>query len=194
MGQQTTAEPDTEPARLHPYWHGMLCAETREGVAQRMRNLLEGKRFTYVHSNTYAEDPEEYRYAAVDVNTTQRLTGTIKVSDDDRDYSHIWWAITDYSMGVSTKAKTQSEGREGKPYDYVHFNFTTRRVVIEHFAPSRSRLRWEFVLEDHIDDRLTDPEVLLAFSNAQIEAERNQTPGNLLRHGMTAAIKEARYE
>lgn len=183
-----------EARHLHPYWHGMLCAATREDIAQRMRNVLEGKRFTYVHANTHAEDPEEYRYAAVDVNTTQRLTSPIEDRTDADGYSYIGWSITDYSMGVHTKAKTQAEGREGRPYDYVSFNFTTRRVVIEHFAPSRSRLRWEFVLEDHIDDRLLEPDVLLAFSQAQADAERQGLPGNLLRHGMTAAIKEARYE
>jgi hypothetical protein len=184
-----------EPKHLHPYWTGMLCAETREDIAQRMRNVLEGRRFTYVHSNSYAEDPEEYRYAAVDVNTTQRLTRPVEDrTDSDDGYTHIGWSITDYAMGVSTKAKTQAEGREGKPYDYVSFNFTPRRIVIEHFAPSRSRLRWEFVLEDHIEDRLLEPDVQQAFREGWQEADRAGAEGDRVRRGMAAAIKEARWE
>lgn len=181
-----------ETKRLHPYWHGMLCAETREDIAQRMRNVLEGQRFTYVHCNSYAED--EWRFSAVDINTTQRLTRPVEDDTGGDGYTSVWWSITDYSMGVHTKATTQAEGRDGAPYDYVSFNFTQRRITIDHFAPARYKLRWEFVLEDHIDDRLLETEVLLAFARGKDEAEAQALPGNLLRHGMAAAIKEARYE
>ena len=55
-------------------------------------------------------------------------------------------------VGVSTRAKTQPEGRNGGPHKYVHFTFEHDRVVIDHYAPARYKLRWIFAVERHDRD------------------------------------------
>jgi len=132
-------------AKLRPYWNGMLCAETREAIAEQMREVLADHYFTLVTCNSYSES--DHKFTAVDVHPSQWLTHPIVTNDDG--YQGISWGTTSYSMGVSTKAQTQAEGRNGGPHMYVHFTFEPNRVVIDHYAPARYRLRWIFAVERH---------------------------------------------
>jgi len=128
--------------------YGMLCAETRDAIAERMREVLGDHYFTLVTGNSYNEDSD--KFSAIDVYPSQWLTSPVKSRDEDGyGYVGISWSTPSLSMGVSTKAKTQSEGRNGGPHQYVHFTFEHDRVVIDHYAPARYRLQWILAVERH---------------------------------------------
>lgn len=135
--------------KVTPYWHGMLCAETRDGIVERMRAVLDGNYFTFVACNSYDENSD--RFTSVDVSTSHRLTDPMRVWDDDEDATGISWSITGYSMSVHTEANTQTEGRNARPHGYVHFSFEPTRIVIDHYAPAGYRLQWIFAVEHHDD-------------------------------------------
>lgn len=140
----TTAPP------LSPYWHGMLCAETRDQIADRMRAVLSDHYFTLVVCNSFDENSD--RFTSVEVYPSQWLSGPVR---DYRDGAPgIGWSTPRLSMGVHTKAQTRSEAHDGSPHDYVHFNFEGDQIVIDHYAPALYRLRWILAVERH--DREVD--------------------------------------
>lgn len=131
--------------------HGMLCAESRDAIAERMREVLGDHYFTLVCCNSYDENSD--RFTSVEVYPSQWLTTPV------RDYADsaipgINWSTPRLSMGVHTRAKTAGEGREGKPHQYVHFTFDGDRIEIDHYAPAGYRLKWIFAVERH--DREAD--------------------------------------
>jgi hypothetical protein len=137
----------TETTRVRsPYWHGMLCAETRDEIAERMRELLGEHYFTIVECNSYDEKSD--RFSSVEVKPSQWLTGPIRDYADDR-LAGISWATPRLAMGVHTRAKTPAEGREDRPHGYVHLTFEPGRIEIDHYAPAGYRLRWIFAVERH---------------------------------------------
>lgn len=127
------------------HWYGMLCAETRDAIADRMHAVLDGNYFTYAGGNSY--DANSDRFLSIDVRTSERLSSPIQVHKDG-----ISWGTRTYSMGVHTKARTPSEARDGKPHKYVHFTFDYDRITIDHYAPAGYRLQWIFVVERHDDE------------------------------------------
>lgn len=128
-----------------PYWNGMLCADTRQEILERMQEVLGDHYFTMVICNSYHEAKDDF--SAVDVYPSQWLTEP--VTDRSDDWSSIGWSTPRLSMGVHTQAKTQAEGRGGRPHTYVHFTFERDRFVIDHYAPAGYRLRWIFAVERH---------------------------------------------
>lgn len=130
-----------------PYWHGMLCAETREDIVQRMRSVLDDNFFTVVTANSYSETNVLFRN--VDVLTSQRLVGVGVKTHRDEEFSHVTWAVSRLCMGVLTAAETQAEARDGGKTTYVYFTFKPGQFAIEHYAPAGYRLLWQFVVEDH---------------------------------------------
>jgi hypothetical protein len=127
----------------------MLCAETREEIADRMRDVLGDDYFTLVICNSYDESSD--RFTSVEVYPSQWLTGPIT------DYRAetlpgITWGTQRLSMGVHTRAATPSEGRQGAPHKYVHFTFERDKFEIDHYAPAGYRLKWIFVVERHDRD------------------------------------------
>jgi hypothetical protein len=135
----------TETA-LHPYWHGMLCTETRDVIAERMRQVLDGQFFTMVICNSYDETSD--RFASVEVYPSQRLTGEIKAYSDSQ-IPGITWGTSRLSMGVHTRAHTPDDARRGRPHQFAAFNFERDRFEIDHYAPAGYRLRWIFAVERH---------------------------------------------
>ena len=127
-----------------PYWHGMLCAETRDEIVSRMDEVLGGRWFSVVQANSYSEESE--RFSAVDVASSQFLTAPIKDYNDSAVVG-ISWSTPRWSMGVHNRARTQAEARDGGPHQYVHFTFEPGKVVIDHYAPARYRLQWIFAVE-----------------------------------------------
>lgn len=137
----------------NPYWYGMLCAETRDDIAERMREVLgDGNYFTLVCCNSYDETARNF--SGIDVYPSQWLTSSVVArGGEPADYPGITWSTTALSMGVHTKAATQADGRNGGPHDYVAFTFEPNRIVIDHYAPARYRLRWIFAVERHDRDQ-----------------------------------------
>lgn len=129
-----------------PYWHGMLCAETRDEIAERMQDVLADHYFTVVECNSFSEESE--RFTAVDVRPSQWLDSPIR-SYADPQIPGISWTTPSWSMGVHSTATTQPEAREGRPHKYVHFTFERDEIVIDHYAPAGYRLRWIFAVERH---------------------------------------------
>lgn len=125
-----------------PYWHGMFCADTRDEIAERMQGVLGDHYFTLVTASSY--DEESDRFSAIDVYPSQWLTAPLRVSP-----RHLGWSTSRLSMGIHARAATQSEAREGRPHDYVHFTFNGDQIVIDHYAPAGYRLNWIFAVERH---------------------------------------------
>lgn len=135
----------TEP--LNPYWHGMLCADTLPRVLGLMHQLLDGNYFTLVTANSYDENSD--RYSAIDVWSSQWLTGQGIRDTSDRRWTGICWSTPRQSMGLHVRARTVAEAREGKPHDYIHLHFEPGCVEIDHFAPAGYRLLWVMAVERH---------------------------------------------
>lgn len=132
-----------------PHWHGFLCMETRDEIAERMRDVLGDDYFTLVICNSYNE--ESALFSSVEVHPSQWLTHGI--SDyQDRSLAGLSWSTPRYAMGVHTEATTQAEGRGGAPHKYVRFSFEPDRFVVDHFAPAGYRLQWTFAVERHDRD------------------------------------------
>lgn len=138
---------DQTATQRRPFWHGMLCAETCDEIAQRMEDVLGGRYFTAVACNSYDEDSD--RFTAIDVKTSQRLQGPVRRYNDESIPASLSWNTGSLSMGVHNNATTQADSRDGGPHEFVHFNFEPHQIVIDHYAPARYRLRWIFQVEDH---------------------------------------------
>lgn len=138
--------------KLHPYWHGMLCAETRDDIAERMRAVLDGQYFTMVICNSYRADDDSFR--SVEVYPSELLTHPVR-DYEDKSLTGISWSTSSLAMGVHSAARTQAGGRDGKPHQFVQFSFEGERFSIDHFAPAGYRLLWKFAVEHHDkeDDR-----------------------------------------
>lgn len=132
-----------------PYAHLILCEETRDEVIERFRTVLGGKYFTLVTAN--ALDERDHKFAMLDVEASQFIVDGVKF-DPERDYTHISWETPKLVMGVSTSAKTRQEAHNGLRHEYVHFTFEPRKIVIDHYAPARNKLRWIFAVEDHAQE------------------------------------------
>ena len=122
---------------LHPYWHGFLCTETHDEIAERMRQVLADHYFTLVIGNSY--DEKSHKFSSIEVYPSQWLTAPVETWKTE--VGGIGWATPRLSMGVHTEARTQREGRDGRPHKYVHFSFEHDRFVIEHYAPAGYRLQ-----------------------------------------------------
>jgi hypothetical protein len=133
-----------------PHWHGVLCSETRNSIATRMHDILEGNFFTMVLCNSFDENSR--KFSSVDVYPSQRMSGFVI----NRDITGISWSTSNLSMGVHTDARTRSEGVSGRPHQYVHFAFEPGRFVIEHYAPAGYFLRWIFAVEHHESEEFDD--------------------------------------
>lgn len=131
-----------------PHWHGTLCAETRDEIADRMREVLGDHYFTLVCCNSYSE--ESRRFSSVEVYPSQWLTAPVRA--DDGEWNHIGWSTPRLSMGVDSRARTRAEAHE--PYQFVYFSFEGDLIEIDHYAPAGYRLRWIFAVERH--DRRED--------------------------------------
>lgn len=135
-------------AITRPYWHGMLCAENLDEVAERMRAVLDGEFFTLVCCNSYSETSD--RFTSVEVYPSQRLSSPIVTTPAK--YAGINWSTPRLSMGFHTRAKTQQEARSDRPHGYVHLTFEPREIKVDHYAPAGYRLLWIFAVENHLDE------------------------------------------
>lgn len=134
---------------VRPCWTGMLCAENAGEIAERAQQIFGDRFFTFVQANSYSETSE--RFSAVDVDTSQRLLSPFEAHVDLDDATSVRWQTSRLVCGVHTAAMTESEGREGKPYDWVMVSFEHGRMTIDHYAPARYRLQWVLIVEDHTD-------------------------------------------
>ena len=147
----------TTTTMRRPRWNAMLCEETLEEIFERMQEVLgDGTYFTIVSCNSYSEDKDGF--TAVDVQPSQWLTDPIRrtetgqrdIADDEGTFRFgLFWSTPRLSMGCSTGATTQAEGRDGGRHQYVHFTFEPDKVVIDHYAPAGYKLRWIFAVERH---------------------------------------------
>lgn len=135
-----------ERIRTRPFSNGMLCAETRDAIAERMRDVLDGQYFTLVIGNSY--DEYSSKFSAIEVLPSQRLAGPIR-NYSDESLAGISWTTTRLAMGVHTTAQTLAEARDGRQHLYVHFTFDPERITIDHYAPAGYRLLWIFAVERH---------------------------------------------
>lgn len=129
---------------MKPYWHGLLCAETHDEIADRMRDVLGEHYFTLVLCNSY--DADSHRFSAVEVHPSQWLRDGIRTDATAYDIS---WTTPRLVMGVHSNAKTQAEAREDRPHNYVHVRFEPDYIEIDHFAPAGYRLLWILAVERH---------------------------------------------
>lgn len=127
-------------------WHGMLCAANAVEVAERIQQILDGHHFTLVAANSYSETKE--RFCAIDVRTSLRLREPVTAKVDE-EWTYIPIPGDRQHCGLSTRAKTQQEGRDGKPHDYIHLRLEPYRITIDHYAPAGYRLQWIFATEHH---------------------------------------------
>lgn len=142
--QRAREQREAAKAARSPYWHGMLCTETRDEIAERMREVLGDHYFTMVICNSYDENSD--RFSSVEVYPSQWLTSPV---DAWTDQSSITWCTPRLSMGVHTRAKTQADGRAGRPHQYAHLKFEPDRIEIDHYAPAGYRLLWILAVERH---------------------------------------------
>jgi len=131
-------------------WHGMLCVENAEAIAARLEAMLgSGRYHSFVDANSWNEHDE--RYTSVAVKTSLRLTRPVSATVEDG-HVHISIVSDRLVCGLHTRARTQAEGRVGKPHDFVQVGFERHQIQVEHYAPAGYRLLWIFSVEDHDQD------------------------------------------
>jgi hypothetical protein len=115
-------------------WHGCLTLENLDLVADRLRRLLGGQRFTWVSCNAVMNN---YRPK---VRTGQRITEGIKASrsvrDDDRQVGYITISYSEYVAFLDTTVSDRAEEIGLVSYDVrrkrgAYLSFTGNQVRIE---------------------------------------------------------------
>lgn len=130
-----------------PYATLMLAAETRDEIADRMRDVLGDHYFTVVTSNSYDENSE--RFSAAEVYPSQWLTTPVRTDSGTEDLWGIYWGTPRFHYGVHARVKTVTEAHGLDRKRRVRITFEPDRFVIDHYAPAGYRLQWVFAVERH---------------------------------------------
>lgn len=89
------------PSQAH--WEGWLTLDNLEAVADRIRAMLAGQRYTFVAVNGLFGDCPEVR-------TGNALVGGVRVSRHDG-FGGVTWSDSRYVTGLHTFVQTQDEAR-----------------------------------------------------------------------------------
>lgn len=125
-----------EPMELN--WHGMLTTENIEAVVNLLKQLLEGKRYTFVTCN------ESFRFKP-EVRTGQRLTGDFKIYRDES-LNYAGFNVGD-SYGMWGCSTNTNEARYDHTFQNPYFSFEWHKVTITHRAPAGYLLYWCLAVE-----------------------------------------------
>jgi hypothetical protein len=135
-------------------WYGYLAVDTLPEIARRIRNLLTGRRYTFV------ADWSEYSGPDVHVSQTMQDLKTTDRGEDGRPWAHLMVSDTYGVWGISASVATEAEARDlpDKQRTYVHidggqdpWDYHNGRIYIEHYAMGGNRLRWLAVPEAPAD-------------------------------------------
>lgn len=140
-------------------WWGCLTLENLDLVAERLRKLLDGRRYTFVASN------EGLRQYFPEVRTGLALrdrgvTASRSTMDDGSILGHLNVSDSYGSWGMFTTvpdvtaAHALSYDEQRKQGTYLHIKYG--KVEIEHFAPVGARLYWVATLEPPCDADVLD--------------------------------------
>ena len=128
-------------------WAGMLTIENVEKVAELFRELLQGKRYTFVSANEFFGFKPEVR-------TRQRLAfqksdpiQAFKEKDGKSAGIMVHAPFGVWSIHTNL-AKNQHDPEFKNPY----LAFDWNRVTITHRAPGGNKLYWVVALERKTDD------------------------------------------
>lgn len=109
-------------------WHGLLADDNVEHIADRIRNILTGRRFTWVDSNAYLAaaawaGPHVRTSCALDPNrpdpvTFHRIGDPTGYDWNDAPRTHDWCGLnvvdTGYVWGISSRHATEAEARDAQ--------------------------------------------------------------------------------
>ncbi len=129
---------------LKKNWHGPLTVDNIEGVVTLLRQLLGGRRYTFISAH------ERYKFKP-EARTGQRLGKggpTKEVGfhiDEDRARASMF--IHD-SYGICTLASSLKDGDSYTSEENPYLEFRENQVTITHQSDSGHKLYWMYVLED----------------------------------------------
>jgi hypothetical protein len=142
-------------------WHGYLTLENYEAVAQRLRELLAGHRYTFVAVNSGSDYRPEVR-----TGMELRSYGIRSHLNDDRTFASIGVADTYGSWGLhafevadqkaaherrnAAWAKASEDDRRGWQWQdkrLTHAHIKHDRLEVEFFAIAGFRVYWTAVVE-----------------------------------------------
>ena len=139
-------------------WYGMLTIDNIKGVVALFRQLLDGKRYTFVAVNMYGNENTPGRIVSkIDVRTSQEVrhdkakygeTFTVwfdEQSDTPPRFAGFNVCDTYGVWGLSTNTNETKHDHEFKnPYIVFEWN----KVSITHRAPAGHILYWTIAVED----------------------------------------------
>lgn len=184
--EQTTLSPDLRRLASDRYWYGYLTLENLEAVAERIRKLLAGQRYTWVSCNS------GLRHYFPEVRTGQELRdrGVTTYRDEEAQYGPfggitvpdtygVWGLHTDCPDQQTARRRrghawerASDEQKATDTWDDQHLTYlhiTRDKVEIEHFAPIGYRLYWVITVEPR--DEEGDALVIAALDEAAADRD-----------------------
>jgi hypothetical protein len=140
-------------------WYGYLAVDTLPEIERRIRNILTGRRYTFVADWSQHSGPD------VHVSQTMQDLKTTDHGADGQPWASLMVSDSYGVWGISASVVTEAEARDlpDRQRTYVHIDGgrTTEdchgsRIYIEHYSMSVQRLRWVIVPELPATD--DDPE------------------------------------
>jgi hypothetical protein len=129
----------------YPNWHGEVNTETVNGIAERVRHMFLGRKFTTVTTVTGTRDREGNAYfepGRPDVRASQTIANTrwtdgykggpVRVHDEEGHDPSVNFCTDSFSWGLHAGAK---------------ITFDHSRMIVEDYSISGNHLWWVFALE-----------------------------------------------
>jgi len=123
-------------------WYGELTVENLEAIAQRLRSMLTGRRYTWVAVNEYygpLPRPEVRTGQQIEPGKSQNGEAVYIHYGEDRTWGMIGINDTYGCWSISTDDRP-----EKRPYLVFEYN----KLTIEHYAPGGNKLIWVIASED----------------------------------------------
>ena len=129
-------------------WFGYLTTANYQAVAERIRRMLAGKRYTWVDADAMGGyRPRVRTRQEMESVTAKLLTG----ENLTRPYAHITVSDTYGVWGIDSGEASQSEAHAAEPKRRTYLHFTRdrygERLEIEHYAISGNHLWWVVAAE-----------------------------------------------
>lgn len=124
-------------------WFGYLTLENVDAVADRIRRMLDGHRYTWVAVNEAFERPE--------VRTSQVMEKVEVFRSRDDSYGELAGITVLDTYGVwgpDTTAPDERTAAQQPERDRAYMVIDHNKIEIKHFVPAGSRLYWVIALED----------------------------------------------
>ena len=131
----------------HPYWFGFLTLDNIELVAEGLKRLLVGKRYTFVAMNELKS-----RDLEPEVRTSQALKDT---GIADREPISVWYSEDRTYASISVRDSYGSWSMHTDVYDSAddndwkvpYISFKSNQVSVFHRAPDGNKLCWVIATE-----------------------------------------------